>query len=59
MDFSCLKILAKKETPVFVLSNLSQENDKKRAKDLGAVKFLVKPDVQLIDIVAAVKKHLS
>jgi len=44
---------------VFVLSNLSQENDKKRAKDLGAVKFLVKPDVQLIDIVAAVKKHLS
>ena len=33
----------KNKTPIIVLSNLSQEDDIKRAQDLGAIDFFVKP----------------
>ncbi|MBI2473219.1 response regulator [Candidatus Uhrbacteria bacterium] len=40
-----------KHIPVIVLSNLSQESDKKRVMDLGAKAFLVKSDTTLASIV--------
>ena len=39
-------------TPVIVLSNLNQEEDKKRAKDLGAREFFLKSDMPITDLVA-------
>lgn len=43
---------------VIVTSNLSQEEDKKRAAELGAVGFLVKSDTTLSNMVEEVKSHL-
>jgi CheY-like chemotaxis protein len=36
---------------VIITSNLSQDEDKQRAKNLGADDYLVKSDIQLVDIV--------
>jgi len=44
---------------VIVTSNLSQEEDIKKAKALGAVDFLVKSNVSLADIVAKVTTLLQ
>lgn len=49
------KITAK----VVITSNLSQEEDKKKAQDLGASGFLVKSDSSLATIVEEVKRLLS
>lgn len=43
-------------TPVIVLTNLSQAEDEKRAKDLGAKDFFVKADTPIADIVKHVKQ---
>ncbi len=43
---------------VIITSNLSQEEDKKRAMDLGAVDFLVKSDSSLSMIAEVVKSYL-
>ena len=43
---------------IVVLSNLSQESDIKRTKELGAKDFFVKSDVQLVDVVNYIKKLL-
>ncbi len=43
---------------VIITSNLSQEEDKMKAKELGAVGFLVKSDSSLSTIVEEVKTHL-
>lgn len=43
---------------VIITSNLSQEEDKKKAQELGAVGFLVKSDSSLSTIVEEVKTHL-
>lgn len=42
--FKVLEIIKEKkiETPVIVLSNLSQEDDEKRARALGAMEFFIK-----------------
>jgi DNA-binding response OmpR family regulator len=41
----------KTKPPVLVLSNLSQEEDIQRVKDMGAVDFFVKSDIELFKIV--------
>jgi DNA-binding response OmpR family regulator len=38
-------------TPVIVLSNLGQAEDEKRAKELGAIDFLVKSNISIKDII--------
>lgn len=46
-------------TPVVVLSNLGQEEDRKRAKEAGAREYFVKADTKLSDVVAYIKKTLG
>lgn len=48
-----------KNIPVIVLSNLSQNDDVEKAKNLGAVKYLVKATVSLDDIAVETKKVLE
>lgn len=48
----------KKKTPVIVLSNLGQTEDKDRAKALGAKDYLVKSNTPITDIVKVVKSFL-
>src|SRR3989344_8165983 len=45
-----------KRMPVFVLSNLGQEEDIGRAKELGAIDFLVKTDLSINEGVAKGKE---
>ena len=49
----------KNKTPVIILSNLSQEDDSKRAQELGAVDFFVKSNTPLAEIIEKVKKFLK
>ena len=49
----------KNKTPVIILSNLSQEGDIKKTKDLGAVGYFVKSNTPLVDIVANIKEILG
>jgi len=48
-----------KNIPVVVFSNLGQEEDIKKAKDLGANDFLVKANFTLDDVVAKIKEILK
>lgn len=52
---SKLKIM-KIKLPVIVISNLSQEEDIRRVKELGAADYIVKSDISLTEIVERVKK---
>ncbi len=45
--------------PVIVSSNLSQEEDIKRAKNLGAADYFIKSDTTLAEIVEKVKRALA
>jgi DNA-binding response OmpR family regulator len=45
-------------TKIIITSNLSQDEDKKKAKDLGAVDFIVKSNSTLTAIVEKVKSLL-
>ncbi len=58
--FTVLETLKKKgnKTPVVMLSNLSQEEDEKRAKELGAKDFFIKSNTPLVEIVGFIKKFL-
>ena len=58
--FSVLEELKTKKmsVPVIVLSNLGQEEDKKKAKSLGAQEFFVKSDTPLVEIVDYVEQFL-
>jgi len=47
------------KTPVIVVSNLGQEEDKKRVKSLGAIDFLVKSDTPVAEIVNKIKKYFN
>ena len=47
------------KTPVIVLSNLSQEDDEKRVRALGAKKFFVKSNTTIATIVEWVKEFLT
>jgi len=44
--------------PIIVSSNLSQEEDMKRAKELGAVDYFIKSDTPLTEVVSSIKKYL-
>ncbi len=58
--FSILEALhGTSKMPVVVLSNLGQDEDRKRAKDLGALQYLVKSNTPLADIVTLIKQTLS
>lgn len=46
-------------TPVIVSSNLSQEEDIKRARELGAKDYFIKSDTTLVEIVEKVKQVLG
>ncbi len=48
-----------KDVPVVILSNLGQEADIKRGEELGAVDYLVKSDVSLMDLVDKVRKYIK
>jgi DNA-binding response OmpR family regulator len=45
--------------PVIIMSNLAQPSDKQRAADLGAVEYLVKADISLVDMIAKVKQYIT
>lgn len=49
----------KKKTPVIILSNLSQELDVARAKELGAKGFLIKSEMRIADIGSLIKEELG
>lgn len=59
--FSILeKIKAKKQKPkVIILSNLSQEEDVKKAKDIGVEKYLIKSDTPLSEVSKYIKDCLK
>jgi len=59
--FGVLEALQSKKikVPVIVMTNLNQEEDKKKAYDLGAVNFFVKSNSTLSEIVEGVKKQIS
>ena len=58
--FTVLKNIREQKnlTPVIVLSNLSQEEDTKRAKELGAKGFFIKSNTPIADIIGYVKEAL-
>lgn len=49
----------KNATPVIVISNLGQEEDIRRAKELGAREYFVKSNTSLADIIKHIKKTIS
>lgn len=50
---------ASKDIPVIVLSNLSQEEDITRIKNMGAAEYLVKANVPIQEVVEKVKRTLG
>jgi len=59
--FAVLQFMKDKKikSPVIVLTNLSQEVDAARAKELGAVGCFVKSDTPITDVISQVKKILK
>lgn len=59
--FAVLKELQENNitTPVFVLSNLSQQEDEKRTKELGAKEFFIKSNTPLTKIVERVQQEFN
>lgn len=49
----------KKKIPVMVLTDLSQEDDEKRAKALGAKEFFIKSNTPIASIVEKVAQFLN
>lgn len=47
---------ATKNIPVILLSNLGQDEDKSRARELGALEFMVKADFSINEVVSKVKE---
>ena len=45
--------------PVIILTNLSQEVDQKKCKDLGAVGYFTKSDMDIDQLVSMVKKYVG
>jgi DNA-binding response OmpR family regulator len=43
------------KTPVIILSNLGQDEDRAKAKELGAVDYFVKSNTPIADIISRVK----
>lgn len=45
----------KNKSPVIILSNLGQDEDKQRAEELGAVEYFVKSNTPITEIIKKVK----
>ncbi len=58
--FTLLETIREKkvQTPVIVLSNLGQEEDRQRAKSLGVLEYFVKANTPISEIVTRVKSAL-
>lgn len=50
---------SKDTTPIIVMSNLSQDTDIQRAKQMGAIHYFVKGDSTLSEIVTYIKKTIK
>jgi len=48
-----------KAVPVIILSNLGQDSDIQRAKELGAADYLMKSDLTMKEVIAKVKEHIA
>lgn len=59
--FSTLEEMKKRgiKVPVVISSNLSQEEDLQKAKDLGAIDFFIKSNTPINEIVESIKKYLK
>jgi len=44
---------------VVIISNLSQDEDKQKTKELGAIDYIVKSDTTLVEIIKRIKKVLD
>ncbi len=47
-----------KNIPVIILSNLGQESDIKKGKEMGAAEYIIKADVDIEEIIEKAKKYL-
>ena len=47
------------DIPVIILSNLGQESDIQKGKDLGAVDYLIKSNFTMKQVIAKIKEHLA
>lgn len=59
--FGVLTEMQKKQikTPVIILTNLGQEEDIKRAKELGAKEYFIKSATSIADVVKLVKQTIG
>ena len=48
-----------KDIPVLILTNLGQDEEKKRGLSLGALEYLVKTDIKLEEIVEKINNYLK
>ncbi len=48
-----------KNIPIIILSNLGQDSDINRGKELGAVDYLIKSDWSIQGVVEKVKEHIA
>lgn len=49
----------KKKSPVIVLSNLGQDEDRERAESLGAIDYFVKSNTPITDIIKKVQSTIT
>jgi len=47
-----------KNIPLVILSNLGQEEDIKKGKEMGALDYIVKADTSIEEAIGRIKKHL-
>jgi DNA-binding response OmpR family regulator len=48
-----------RESPVIIISNLGQESDMARGKDLGAIEYYVKAQTSIDDLISKVKNYIG
>ena len=48
-----------KTPPVIVLSNLSQDSDIQRVKELGAVDYFIKSNLTMKEVIEKVRFHIA
>lgn len=48
-----------KDIPVIILSNLGQESDVKKGRELGAVDYLIKSDFSITEVVKKINEHVE
>jgi two-component system alkaline phosphatase synthesis response regulator PhoP len=47
------------KTPIIIISNLGQETDIERGKELGAVEYIVKAQISIDELVGKIKNFLQ